>query len=121
MINYSPLIFINGSFFKGNHREIENVLDSFCNSFEETPSICNELPHFQDVHDFDSLSIIKFLLVSVFCVSCMAAVLVGLFYLFYKKKMKKELRDSLDSKINEALEKYYQSDKSDYRGIKNTK
>ena len=51
----------------------------------------------------------------------MAAVLVGLFYLFYKKKMKKELRDSLDSKINEALEKYYQSDKSDYRGIKNTK
>ena len=46
LINYSPLIFINGSFFKGNHREIENVLDSFCNSFEETPKVCDDLPHF---------------------------------------------------------------------------
>lgn len=34
--------------------------------------------------------------------------------------MKKELRESLDSKINEALEKYYRSDKSDYKGIKNS-
>lgn len=33
--------------------------------------------------------------------------------------MKTELRESLDSKINEALEKYYVNEKSDYTGIKN--
>ena len=36
-MNYSPLIFINGNMFRGNFRNIANLIESFCNSFEELP------------------------------------------------------------------------------------
>ena len=43
VINYSPLIFINGSYFKGNYDNMDHLMESFCNSFESPPDNCKHL------------------------------------------------------------------------------
>lgn len=42
-INYTPLIFINGSYFKGNYYDIPHLLETFCNTFENPPYNCKNL------------------------------------------------------------------------------
>ena len=38
LINYSPIVFINGYMYKGNYKDSSHLMEAFCNSFEEVPS-----------------------------------------------------------------------------------
>ena len=40
LINYSPIVFINGYMYKGNYRDPDHLMEAFCNSFEEMPTKC---------------------------------------------------------------------------------
>lgn len=37
LINYSPIVFINGYMYKGNYKDSNHLMEAFCNSFEEVP------------------------------------------------------------------------------------
>lgn len=40
LINYSPIVFINGYMYKGNYNDSNHLIEAFCNSFEEAPQKC---------------------------------------------------------------------------------
>lgn len=46
LINYSPIVFINGYMYKGNYRDPDHLMEAFCNSFEEMPLKCHNLQAF---------------------------------------------------------------------------
>ena len=46
LVNYQPLIFINGFYYKGNFDNVSHLMESFCNSFEVPPKQCFNLDAF---------------------------------------------------------------------------
>lgn len=113
LINYSPIVFINGSYYKGNYDNVTYLLEALCNSFESPPSECSNLDFFEQAYDLNSHYLNKFIIISlVFCIgSAFTAILI--FYIMYKKKMKKTFNFTLNDKINEALAKYYNDEEKD--------
>lgn len=117
LINYSPLIFINGYFYKGNYKDSNHLMESFCNSFETPPSDCNKLDAFQQYVDFSSHSIIVFIIKSILFAFFFMLVGITVFYLFYRKRIRSKFDLELNNKINEALAKYYAGSTDEYRGV----
>lgn len=113
LINYSPLIFINGSYFKGNYDDENHLMESICNSYEEPPTQCSYLSLFDQVYNLNSHHLNKFILISLcFCLaSAFLAILI--FYILYKRKIKKSFNFTLNDKINEALAKFYEDDENE--------
>lgn len=117
MINYSPIVFINGSYYKGNYDDVTHLIESLCNSYEIPPAQCNNLEFFQTVYDMNSHHLNKFLVISlVFCVSC-AFISVLLFYIMYKRRMRKVFNFTLNDKINEALANYYDDNEKENESV----
>jgi hypothetical protein len=107
MINYSPLVFVNGHYYKGNFDDVNHLFETICNSFETPPKSCHSLQTFETVSDLNSVSLMKFIFISIgVCVS-MIVVAIALFYIVYKKKIRKTFNFKLNDQINEALAKYY--------------
>ena len=119
LINYSPLIFINGNMYRGNYRNYDGILEAFCNSFEELPKDCEKFPFYEKIKDFKSFSVTNFIFLSVFYFFLGVFFILGVFYFFYRRKLKKKFNDDLDVNINKNLEKYYKKENLDaYSGIK---
>jgi hypothetical protein len=107
LINYSPLIFINGFYYKGNFDDLNHLFETICNSFEVPPTECNSLTNFANASDMNSVSLVRFITISIgFCISTVIVAVI-LFYIIYKKKIKKRFNFELNDKINEALAKFY--------------
>ncbi len=120
LLNYSPLIFINGHMFKGNYQNTLNIVKAFCNSFEEMPTDCNKLDIFDEFKNYSSYGIFKFIFLNILIALFVAVIVVALFYILYRKKMSTQFKQNFDSRINEALSKYYQKEESNYGGIKDS-
>ena len=118
LINYSPIIFINGYFYKGNFQDSGHLMEAFCNSFEVLPAGCDNLEAFQSYSDFSSAGILKFVIVTILACFALTILTIGFFYFVYRKKITKKFDVELNSKINEALSKYYSDRKDDYEGIR---
>jgi hypothetical protein len=116
LINYSPLIFINGNYYKGNFDNGEYFFEAVCNSFENPPDRCKDLAIFKSVHQFNAASLFRFIAVSLGLCVIAAVILVIVFYVFYKKKIRRKFDYELNEKINEALAQYYKDEGSS--GIK---
>lgn len=116
LINYSPIVFINGSYYKGNYDDINHLLEALCNSYANPPPQCANLAFFEQAYDLNSTQLHKFLLIC-FCICVgIALIAVVLFYIMYKKKIKKTFNFTLNDKINEALAKYYADEEKDGEG-----
>jgi len=56
--------------------------------------------------------------ISILTTLIVVSLLIILFYYFYRKRINTTFKQELDSKINEALAKYYNGEKaSNYEGI----
>ena len=110
LINYSPLIFINGNYYKGNFDNGEYFFEALCNSFESPPDRCKDLEIFKSVHQFNAASLFRFVAISLGLCVLAAIILIIVFYVFYKKKIRKKFDYELNEKINEALADYYRDE-----------
>ena len=110
LINYSPLIFINGYYYKGNFDNGELFFEAVCNSFETPPDKCKDLKIFQSVHQFNTASLFNFILMTLVLCVFVAIVLIIFFYIFYRKKIRKKFHYQLKKKITEALADYYKNE-----------
>lgn len=107
MINYSPLIFINGFYFKGNYDDTNHLMESFCNSFENPPKECSKLTSFMKSDELNTTHLAHFIMIScLICLLC-AVMAILIFYILIKKRIRKKFNYELNDKINEALAKYY--------------
>ncbi len=113
LINYSPLIFINGFYYKGNYDNINHLMESYCNSFEHPPKECSNLDSFLNSDNLNSTHLTHFILIS--CGICLGAAVMAIliFYILLKKKIRKKFNFVLNDKINEALAKYYSDEGQD--------
>lgn len=118
LINYSPLIFINGYFYRGNYQDSHHLTEAFCNSFEVPPAGCEKLEAFQQFSDYSSVGILKFVLLTLFFCLAFVSVTVVVFYVYYRRRMSSRFGVELNQKINEALSKYYPNEKTEYEGVK---
>lgn len=118
LINYSPLIFINGYFYRGNYQDSHHLTESFCNSFEAPPAGCEKLEVFQQFNDYSSVGIFRFIILSLFFGSAFIFVSVVVFYFYYRKRMNSEYKVELDRKVAEALDKFYPKERNDYEGVR---
>lgn len=110
LINYSPLIMINGYHHKGNYDDINHLMESFCNSFEVPPNECSNLKSFVQSDDMNSNHLSHFIMVScMICLFC-GVLSVLIFYILMKKRIRKRFNFELRDKINEALANYYGDD-----------
>ena len=107
LINYAPLIFINGFYYKGNFDDMNHLFEAICNSYETPPAPCNSLDLFISSNDMNSTSLAKFIMMSLIGCIFMVFMAIILFYIVYKKKIRKRFNFELNDKINEALAKYY--------------
>lgn len=117
LINYSPIVFINGYIYKGNYSDSDHLMESFCNSFESPPEKCNKLEIFQQYKGFSSYGLLWFVIVSVVLTFLISFGIIIVFYVVYRKRMAKNFEAELSVKVNEALSKYYGSNEDDYSGI----
>lgn len=112
LINYSPLIFINGYYYKGNFDDITHLFEALCNGFEVSPQVCYGLDSFSKSEDTNSASLARFVMMTFFVCAVLVTIAIALFYIIYKKKMKKRFTFVLQDEINKALAIYY-SDKEE--------
>lgn len=118
LINYSPLIFINGYFYRGNYQDSHHLTEAFCNSFEVPPAGCEKLEVFQQFKDYASIGIGRFVVMTVLFGSVFVVLSIVVFYFFYRKRMSSQFGVELNQRISEALSKYYPSEKNEYEGVK---
>lgn len=118
LINYSPLIFINGYFYRGNYQDSHHLTEAFCNSFESPPSGCEKLEAFQQWKDSSSVGIFRFVILTILFGGAFVFVTIAVFYFYYRKRMSAQFGVELNQKINEALSKYYPNEKAEYEGVK---
>lgn len=117
LINYSPLIFINGYFYKGNYQDSGHLMEAFCNSFESPPAGCNSLAAFQQYVDFSSSGVLGFVFKTLLAAGFFTIVGITAFYFVYRKKMKGQFDVEMNKRVNEALSKYYAPNVEEYRGV----
>ena len=121
LINYSPIVFINGVYYKGNFDDVTHLLEAFCSSFEHEPKECETLDSFQILRNADTSVFFDFLLKGVFSTAAFI-VFVGLgFYIFYKKRIRGLMDIELHGKINQAIANYYGTHPVDINTIGITK
>lgn len=118
LINFSPIVFINGFIFKGNYQDSNHLMEAFCNSFEEPPKNCNKLSFYEPYHSFNSFSILSFIFNTILVCLVIAFISIVCFYIFYRRKMAMKFDTELGSRINDALSKYYGDSNDDYMGIR---
>lgn len=106
LINYSPLVFINGYYYKGNFDAAEPFFEALCNSFEKPPKQCKDLEIFQSVHAFNAASLFRFVLITLGLCALASIILLVLFYVCYRKKIRRKFDYELHEKISEALAQY---------------
>ena len=121
LINYSPLVFINGVYYKGNFDDTTHLLESFCSSFEIEPIQCETLESFKILKAADTSVFFDYLLRQLF-ITVIFLVFIGIgFYIFYKKRVRGHMDYELHRKINQAISNFYNVDPVDIDKIHLTK
>lgn len=118
LINFSPIVFINGYIYKGNYDDSNHLMEAFCSSFEIAPSGCSRLELFAQYKDFSSSSLFKFMIITVSATFVVGLAILAIFYFLYRKKLSSSFDTELNSKISQAMAKYYGDKNDDYKGIK---
>lgn len=116
LINYSPLIFINGAYFKGNYENANHILESVCNAFDSPPGECQKFEAFQSTLDMNSSAFWKFVMKALIICSILVFLFIIVAYLGMKRRLKQNFDFTLNDKINEALAKYYGEDEAQRDG-----
>ena len=121
LINYSPLIFINGFYYKGNFDDTSHLFETICNTFEDTPLVCNSLDAFMMSDDMNYAKLIVFMSVVFFTCIILMMTSIMVFYVVYKRRMRKRMHAELNDKINKALMNHKESsDRSSCKRLENT-
>ena len=89
LINYSPIIFINGSYYKGNYDNENHLVESICNSFEEPPAECNFLSLFKTSYYLNTHHLKNFIFLSIAFWGWFALLVIVVFLAAYRKKIRK--------------------------------
>jgi len=110
IVNYTPLIFINGSIYKGSYDNVKHLLESFCNSYEYPPDACNNLDIFAKSNELNSKKLTHFIVLSCLICFVIAFLAIVIFYILMKRKFRKRFNFELNDKINEVLAEYYKED-----------
>ena len=110
LINYSPIIFINGSYYKGNYDDESHLMESICNTFEEPPAECNYLSMFQQSFNLNTYHLNRFIFFSLSTCIWIVILAVIIFYLLYKKRIQTAFEYQLNDRINEALAKFKEAE-----------
>jgi hypothetical protein len=121
LINYSPLIFINGVYYKGNFDDTQHLLDAFCSSFEKEPKECEGLEAYKILRATDTSEFFDYLLKIFFVTLIIIITLVIIFYIFYKRRIRGYFDSELHNKINQAIANYYGTSPVDIDTMKLTK
>lgn len=122
MINYSPLIFINGFYYKGNFDDMIHLFETICNSYEMVPTVCYSLDSFVRAEDTNYASLIAFLITTFLVCFALMFFSIFLFWIVYKRKMKRRLTSELNDKISKALMNFKDtSDRSSCRKLESPK
>ena len=106
-IQYSPIIFINERYFKGDFLNIEELLKRICLTFENIPEQCSS---YLNVIDESSVSLTKILLYSISVCSFILVICLILSYIVYKRIFRKRFGSKLKTEINRALAEYYSNE-----------
>ena len=107
LINYSPLVFINGVYYKGNFDDTAHLLEAFCSSFENEPKECEGLEAYQILKASDTSEFFDYLLEMVFVTLGVIIFVATGFYLFYRRRIRGRMDHELHQKINQAIANYY--------------
>lgn len=107
LINYSPLVFINGVYYKGNFDDVEHLFDAFCSSFETLPKACRSLASFHILQSSNTKFFFNHILKSLLLTSILIGVVLLMFFLFYQKRVRGRFDRELRVKISEAIATYY--------------
>ena len=107
LINYAPLVFINGVYYKGNFDDTTHLLESFCSSFEKEPIQCHSLESFKILKMADTSAFFDYLLKQIFCTAILLAIIGVGFFIFYRKRVRGRMDNELHDKINQAIANYY--------------
>lgn len=116
LINYSPLIFINGAYFKGNYENANHILESVCNAFDSPPGDCHKFEAFQSTLDMNSSAFWSFIMKALIICSILVFLFIIVAYLGMKRRLKQNFDFTLNDKINEALARYYGEDEAQREG-----
>jgi hypothetical protein len=121
LINYSPIVFINGAYYKGNFDDVEHLLEAFCSSFEKEPIECQELNSFKILQSADTSGFFNFILMGIFATVLMICIIALVFYVFYRKRIRGAMDKELHSKINNAIANYYGTNPVDLENLELSK
>ena len=121
LINYSPLVFINGVYYKGNFDDTAHLLEAFCSSFEKEPKECEGLEAYKILKAADTSEFFDFLLTMVFFTLAVVVCLAIIFYIFYRRRIRGVMDHELHRKINQAIANYYGTHPVDIDTMKLTK
>lgn len=103
LINYSPLIFINGFYYKSNFDDISHLFETICNSFESTPEVCRNLEAFIVADDTNYMHLLTFMAVALGASLVLTFGSIIVFYIIYKRKLRRQLVSELNERITKAL------------------
>ena len=90
LINYSPLIFINGYYYKSNFDDLNHLFETICNGFEVSPQVCYSLDSFMHSEDLNSTSLGRFVFITFGMSVILVTIAIMLFYIIYKQRIKKQ-------------------------------
>lgn len=122
LINYSPIIFINGFYYKGNIDNIENFFEAICNSFEQPPKPCMVLEEFIQAEDLNVSRLLSFIYRLLLALAVIFLIALVVFYVCYKRTIRRTFNYRLNDKINHALAKFHSSaDESESSSYKKEK
>lgn len=113
LINYSPIIFINGSYYKGNYDDENHLMESICNTYEEPPAECNYLNLFQQSYNLNTYHLNRFIFFSLSTCIWIVIVAIIIFYILYKKRIKQIFEHQLNDRINEAIAKFKDAEEAE--------
>lgn len=106
ILNYSPLIFVNDSIYKGNYYDSLHLAKTVCDSFEEVPETCKKLTLYPYYEGLKPEKLHRFLNnVLIVFVASICLILI-LFYIIYKRRLKKYFETELEARVKHALMEY---------------
>ena len=118
LINYSPLVFINGVYYKGNFDDVDHLFEAFCSSFETLPKACMSLNSFHILQSSNTKIFFNHILKSLFFTAILICVALLAFFMYYQKRVRGRFDKELRVKISEAIANFYNTAPVDIEEIK---
>lgn len=118
LINYSPLVFINGVYYKGNFDDVNHLFEAFCSSFETLPRPCMSLSSFHILQSSNTKIFFNHILKSLFFTAVLICIVLLAFFMYYQKRVRGRFDKQLRVKISEAIANFYNTAPVDIEEVK---